>query len=58
MLDMGTFQVFALSDASLYIASHTHRWVPVKLDFLACKESINLLQCKVASLGVEVVDKG
>lgn len=58
MLNIGTFQILTLSDAGLYITGHAHGWVPMKLDLLACEQTVNLLQREVARLWVEIVDNG
>lgn len=57
MLSLHTLGIFAMSNASLCIASHSHRWMPVKLDLFAREEIIDLLQCKIARFGEEEVNK-
>ena len=53
----GSFRLFALHDSCIDIASHTHRWFPVKFDFSTGKKFVDLFQSEVASLWVEEVDK-
>lgn len=52
-----SFRLLAIGDASIYIASHTHRWVPVKFDLFAGEELVDLFQSEIARLRVEEVNK-
>jgi hypothetical protein len=52
-----SFRFLAVGDPSIYITSHTHRWVPVKFDLFAGEELVNLLQSEIACLWVEEVDE-